>query len=331
MQHLARWFKRGTPAAEPTANPVPTPTPNPPAEPAATDVESLASLPEICESVRSALADGAHGLLFDAEEDACHLYRIESEALPHVRSCALSEYEAAIPVLRSYDKTRLSHGALHALASIYGAVTDLGERLIMVWGADEAECAERRKATVRLINRLRPGTALSRRNRESLLRAVRRGGAKDEAAFVERLRAAELLQTSPADDVTLERLVYAEVLPRKATALVLAEYLGLRFVDAEQDLPRSSCARRFDKHEVIEWEALPYNDSGERVLVAMADPTDDDARAKIRARLDADFDVCVAAATDIRVAADKLFRRADRDAAPAASAETRDEEAAPSS
>jgi hypothetical protein len=291
----------------PLEEPFPTSGPSP-LDDEPRDLASLELPPALQAGFVKALETGSSALLFDPEEFACMLCRFSESAVEQIGECSLDDYDNAFRSLQLLDHQRLVHGDRTVRVQLFNSVTDLGRRMIFqffdpAW--DAGEITERRKAIVRLLNRLRPGTSLTRHNRDTLLATLRRAGERPGPCFRDRLMEEGLVDDEAPTD--LETLVRTAVLPRKAVARVLGEYLDIPFVDVEDQLPRQH-ARLLEKQQVIDWEAMPCGEEGEKVLVAMVDPTDPAAVERLSTQLGRPVEVRVAAGTDIRVAADKIFR-----------------------
>lgn len=277
--------------------------------------DDLEMAPVLTAALRSAVESGARGVLIDPEEFDCIIYVISDGTLTIAGTCSLEDYESSRRTLQMLEGRLLREGERTFMCQLSHMLTDLGQRTIVGYlpfqGTDSI-LAEFRKGNVRLVNRLRPGTSLTRHNREQVLRMLARAGERPAPSFVERLvrdglLASEVAEAAEGED-PLERIVRNEPLARKAVARVLGEYLGVGWVDVEENLPPREVAQLLTKEEVLEWEALPSEDLGERLVVAMVDPFDPEGVARVQARLGRPVDVRLAAGTDIRVAAEKLFR-----------------------
>lgn len=276
------------------------------------DLAALALAEEIRGAMRSALTQQAHALLLDPEEFCCMLCLIGNGAIEQIGECPLGAYELAHRTIEMLDHGHIRDGDVEMYVQLYNTVTDLGRRVIVQFFPaewDDEMRTERRKATVRLINRLRSGTSLSRHNRETLLGILRRERSRPGPSFLQLLEKEGLLpkemtldgQASP-DDV-----LRSIPLPRKAVTRVLGAYLDIPYVDVEGDIPHDH-ARLFEKEQILSWEAIPIGVEDDDVIVAMADPTNVEAVARMRDHLGRPVVVRVAAAIDIRVAVDKIFR-----------------------
>jgi len=259
-----------------------------------------------------ALARNAHALLLDPEEFSCMLCLLGDGGIDKVAECALEQYESVHRSLALLDHQDLRGEGVTVHIQVFNAVTDLGRRTVLQFFPsdwNESHRSERRKSIVRLMNKQCPGTSLSRHNRETLLTAIKRGGDRPPPTFVQRLQREGLLPPdmtlSGAESV--EDVVRTVPLARKAVARVLGTYLDVPYIDVEDQLPREH-ARLFERDQILSWEAIPCAVEDDHVVVAMADPTDSETIARIQEHLGKPIKVRVAAATDIRVAVDKIFK-----------------------
>lgn len=321
------WRSRPSAAPTPPAPPSPPSPPSPKVEPSCEVADGappsarrhvdlrLHALPAAVEvAIERALRGTAHGLLIDPEEHACYFSLLCDTDLEPAGSCPIAEIEGQQPKLDALDGCTVVCGESQRDVLVYTSVTDLGRRTVVQLfsiEADEETRASRRKTNVRLVNRLRPGTSLSQHSRRTLERAVRRASQGEGPSFVARMRQEGLLGETfgdeDGDDASLTRALALPVLPRKAMARLLAEHLGLTFVDVEENLP-SGYAGLLTREQILSWEAIPCGEVGESLEVAMADPTDADAASALVDALGRSIIVRVAASTDIRVAVDKLLR-----------------------
>lgn len=273
------------------------------------DVDALGLPPPLADSLRCAMRQGARALLTDPEEFACTVWLLIDGGMAAAADCSLDDYADAWPGLEALDGKWVTEADVTRRIQLYSAVTDLGRRAVLQLfepACDGEVAADIRKANVRAINRLRPGTSLTRHNRARLLAALQREGTC-ASAFLDGLRAEGVSAAEGVGEDGLADLVLTAVLPRKAVAQALGACLGVPFVDVEENLPRAH-ATLFDCAQILAWEAIPCGDGDAGVEVAMADPTDSAAVAAMEAFLGRPVRVRVAAATDIRVAVDKLFK-----------------------
>lgn len=272
------------------------------------EVSSL-ELPEpIRRALAAAIASDAHALLLDPEEFECQLCTIGPGGIEVIGECPLDDYHLAHRALQLLDRDRLVSGEKMCRVQLFTAVTDLGRRNVLQLfdpTLDPEIVTERRKGNVRTINRLRSGTSLTRHNRKRLLATLERAGEREGPPFRERLLNAGLIADDAPDDLT--SLIQTCVMPRKAVSRVLGEYLGIPFVDVEESVPRTH-GPLLERDQIVEWEAIPVGEEDDAVIVAMADPTDEATLERIKAHLGRPVVVRVAAATDIRVATEKIFR-----------------------
>ncbi|MBM3462927.1 MAG: hypothetical protein FJX76_12570 [Armatimonadetes bacterium] len=308
------------PVAAPVEPPVVVAAPPPleiPVEPEAeVDVAALALTPRVLDGLKLALTSKAHALLYDPEEYTCIVCTLGNGQVQQVAECSLDGYRESREPLASLDGRLLRFDETVYRVQTYHAVTDLGQRIVLQFFQPEWDgeiVTERRKANVRLLNRLRPGTSLSRHNRETLLGAVKRAGTRPPPTFLERLAREgfvpeALAREDLSDDQKLERVLRREALPRKAMARILGEYLGIPFTDVEENVPRREHGQLFSVKQVLQWEAIPCAVEDDTVHVAVADPTDSETAEQIRNHLGRPVAWRVAAATDIRLAADKIFK-----------------------
>ena len=108
----------------------------------------------------------------------------------------------------------------------------------------------------------------------------------------------------------------------KDLARLLAGQRGLQFVSLKGRGYERETAKLLPERVCRYHNALPVESSGERVLVAIADPTDDGALQEIRDELGRPIELVVATASEIRGALDELFGAGAPPAAPSEGAPT---------
>jgi hypothetical protein len=112
----------------------------------------------------------------------------------------------------------------------------------------------------------------------------------------------------------------------KDLARLLAGQKGLQFVSLKGRGYERDTAKLLPERVCRYHNAVPVEASGERILVAIADPTDDGALQEIRDELGRPIELVVAATSEIRSALDEIFGGAAPAPAPVAAP---DEAAAP--
>jgi hypothetical protein len=93
----------------------------------------------------------------------------------------------------------------------------------------------------------------------------------------------------------------------KDLARLLAGQKGLQFVSLKGRGYERETAKLLPERVCRYHNAIPVEASGERILVAIADPTDDGALQEIRDELGRPIELVVAATSEIRAALDELF------------------------
>jgi hypothetical protein len=106
----------------------------------------------------------------------------------------------------------------------------------------------------------------------------------------------------------------------KDLARLLAGQKGLQFVSLKGRGYERETAKLLPERVCRYHNAVAVESSGERVLVAIADPTDDGALAEIRDELGRPIELVVATTSEIRGALDELFGAGAPPAAPAEAA-----------
>ncbi len=224
---------------------------------------------------------GARGLLIDPEDEETRIFAFYDDRIAEIARQPLAGHQELLASLDTCRDGAFASNSRRWRIENFRSLSDFGDRMVVNFFEEgvlgDEEIYNRRKENIRLVNRLKPATSLSRKNVLDLLALLRR--TPKEKPFTEVLLEDQLITMAQYDRVkdspdVLESVLTDYVFPRKAAASALARYLGADYIDVEAvDLDKRA-ARRLDKEWALKNQAVPFSEDKERIQVAFMDPTD---------------------------------------------------------
>ncbi|MCE7873692.1 hypothetical protein DYH09_25410 [bacterium CPR1] len=271
---------------------------------------------ETADKLDEAIANGARGLLVDPEDEETRIFAFFDERIAELARQPLAGHQELLASLDTCRDGAFPSGGKRWRIENFRSLSDFGDRMVVNFFEEgvlnDEEIHARRKENIRLVNRLKPATSLSRKNVIDMLDLVRRS--PREKPFTEilledqLLTAAQLERVKESEDV-LQAVLTDYVFPRKAAASALARYLGTDYIDVEAvDLDKKA-ARRLDKEWALKHQAVPFAEDKERIQVAFMDPTDTALQEEIAQMTERRVMPYCSAAQDIMVMIHKAHKR----------------------
>lgn len=271
---------------------------------------------EAASKLDDAILNGARGLLIDPEDEETRIFAFYDDKIAELARQPLAGHQELL--------TNLDHCRDGAFSSLdkrwrienFRSLSDFGDRMVVNFFEEgvmnDEEIYNRRKENIRLVNKLKPATSLSRKNVNDMLALLRR--TPRDKPFTEILLEDQLItpaqfeRVKDAPDV-LEAVLTDYVFPRKAAASALARYLGADYIDVEAvDLDKKA-ARRLEKEWALKNQAVPFSEDKERIQVAFMDPTDTALQEEIARMTERRVMPYCSAAQDIMVMIHKAHKR----------------------
>lgn len=285
----------------------------------APEVDLKGKLPApVAEALDPALGRGCRALLIDPEEEETRFFALFEDHLEELGRSPVAGHADLLALLDFCKGGAISLGPARYRLEAFKSFNEFGDRLTLQFfeegTLDHEGFLERRQANIRLVNRLKPATALTARNELDLDAVVRRN--PRERPFVdclveEGLLTPEQLQRVPGGEGFVLRVLQGHVFPRKMAASALAKYLGVEYVDVEAVSFSKEAARLLDKEWELRRQVVPFAQEGEVLRVAMMDPTDSALVAEIEQRTGLRVLASLSAAQDILAMTHKAHKRDD--------------------
>ncbi|MEW6278656.1 MAG: hypothetical protein AB1758_08555 [Candidatus Eremiobacterota bacterium] len=297
--------------------PIPSEMIDPKAKLVSPEVDFKGKLPaDVAEKLDEHIAAGARGLLVDPEDEETRIFAFYDDRIAELGRAPVAGHNDLLGVIDLCKSGAFTSGPKRYRIENFKSLSDFGDRLVVNFfeeGAqDDEEILNRRKENIRLVNRLKPATSLSRKNVLDMLEVIRRN--PREKPFHEVLLEDQLITPAQYDRVkdhedVLQALMTDYVFPRKAAAAALAAYLGVDYVDVEAvDLDKAA-ARKLDREYALKNQVVPFKEDKEKVQVAMMDPTNQALIDEVAARCERKVIPFCSAAQDIMVMIHKAHKR----------------------
>lgn len=278
----------------------------------------LNTLPLILKStVDKAIEQKALGVLLDDEEEESYLYLLEKESITEVSVFNRVEAKNIAEILFSIKDRDICNTPLKFI--LQNAFSDLGERLLLQMplnSFDENQLEELKHEGIRMLNKLKPASDLTRKNRKSIISLLKKAKENKKDSFGRLLLDLKL--------ITLDQLIDAEEkvenekvdfyiieknpFPRKAFIGALGNYLEIPFVDVESEKPKENVAKRVSEAWSRQKEAIPFKEEECEIFLAMANPFDDDTALEVGNITGKKVIRFIASAVDILIAIDKVYK-----------------------
>lgn len=282
----------------------------------APEVDLAGKLPDgVAEKLTEHLQGGARGLLVDPEDEETRIFAFYEDRLAELGSCPVSRHDDLLRTLNACRNGAVTAGDRRFQIQVFQSLSDFGDRMVvnfMEEGKFDADgLIARRSENIRLINRLKPATSLTRKNVLDIHRSVGRNPRDKnflDVLLEDQLVSAEQVERARASEDPVLTILQDQIFPRKAAASALARYLGVEYVDAEAVSMDKRAARKLDKEWALKSQVLPYAELDGRLKVAMMDPTDDELVAQVAEKTGCEISTCLSAAQDIMVMIHKAHK-----------------------
>ncbi|MBI3928535.1 MAG: hypothetical protein HY319_23545 [Armatimonadetes bacterium] len=271
--------------------------------------------PGAAEQLNEQVRDGCRGLLVDPEDEETRIFAVHEDRLVEMGSVPIEAHEELVRELKKCLGGAFTVGSRRYQMQEFESLSDFGSRIALNFFEegkfDTEQILERRRENIRLINRLKPATSLTRKNILDIYATVKKN--PREKDFVTVLREDDLIQPDQAEKALAQEepvltVLQNQIFPRKAAASALARYLGVEYVDVEAVSVDKKAARLLDKEWALKKQVIPYLQDAKSLKVAMMDPTDQALMAEIAALTGLEVKSCCSAAQDIMVMIHKAHR-----------------------
>lgn len=265
----------------------------------------------------SVLQQGCWSILLVPEEEFTRWFAIFADSLRELGRTPIAEHDEYLKRLHlcASGAITLEDGRRFRVED-FRSFNEFGDRYTLqffeegIFSCDES--IERRRANIRLVNRLKPADAVTAKNEDSLATVVSKAHLTE--AYLDHLVKDGLLgeerraQVSDADAEFLP-LIRGLNIPRKMAAIALAECLGVEYLEVGSEYFDKAVTHLFSAEWKYERQVFPFIIEKNRLRMAMADPTDINTIKTVEQVAKVPVKVYCSAARDI----DNMIKKAHKD------------------
>lgn len=256
----------------------------------ATEVNLKGFLPEFAvNAIDDLLVEGCRAFLIEPEEEHTRWFAVFDEGLREIGRTPVEEHKSYLHDISDCESGAISVADMRFRLEDFVSFNEFGDRMSLQFFQEGRysyiEAIKRRQDNVRLINRLKPASALTAKNENDIAEVIVRNKKTDEflrQIVVLRIVPAERLENLPPHENLALKVLQDNIFPRKMAAQALADSLGIEFVDVENVPFSKKAACMFDEAWELRHQAVPFDQVGEEIKVAMMDPTDQAVLSEIQ-------------------------------------------------
>lgn len=274
------------------------------------------------EILNAFLASGTRALFLDPEEEDVFIYHLTDTGLVEKGAKERSSYAGILKDLKRISGKNLKIEEKIIKVQVFSSLTDQGERLaIQLYdnSISEEEIKEKKKENIRLINRFKPATSLTRKNSEHLFEIWQKYHKIISESFCNFLLSEKLITEEKMKEIidckagegepAEKKLILNGVYPRKQFTKAFACWLKVSFIDPEEIKPSGSIVKILPEEKLISLKILPFNIEETEVFVALIDPLDEDKIKEIEDLLGKKVVPFMAPEEDIRIVLEDILRK----------------------
>lgn len=255
------------------------------------------------------------GLLVDPEDEETRIFAVYEDKLVELGRADVEGHDELLRQLKMCVGGAVTVGGARYQMQDFESLSDFGSRLALNFFEEgkyaTEEILNRRKENIRLINRLKPATSLTRKNTLDIHQTVL-NKARDrdflDILLEEDVVTAEVVEAARTQEQPLLTVLQNQVLPRKAAASALARYLGVEYLDVESVSFDKRAARLLEKDWALTKQVVPYAKDGDTLRVAMMDPTAEELIDEVAQKTGLEVRAVCSAAQDIMVMIHKAHK-----------------------
>lgn len=203
-------------------------------------------------------------LFFDPEEKNCYIYRLSDEEAFLLTYIPVREYNQMLPVLKAMNRRDFNFEGRSFMFCICISFTNLGERVSVLFfdvdSRDDETMKALKKKAVRLVNRLKPPTALTRGNIKNLLQMLESKSNEEISKFFDILEKEQVIPTDHLESIkkscSLE-MALSYPAPRKLIIKALAKWLDLGYFDVELSDIDENTAKKIPEEMAKKLRVIP--------------------------------------------------------------------------
>ncbi|MDQ7822209.1 MAG: hypothetical protein RDV48_05380 [Candidatus Eremiobacteraeota bacterium] len=260
-------------------------------------------------------------ILFDAEEEECFVYFFNESELVKAAALPLGEWPSRAETLKSLNEKTVTIGSSLFSAGTIISFSNFGERISLVLERVRQDCpsglSDKKKATIKLLNLMKPATSLTELNKVhmacfiekhlegrsgSLADLLREEGLLTEALYEKCLALSKTGR--PVEALFPEQGVF----PRKALTRVIARWADYEYLDIDDEEIDENLADLMGIEFCRAHHLLPCRLTDDEVLVAAADPSLREPLQAVEEKIGKKAVAKMSAEEDIRELTEDLFK-----------------------
>lgn len=268
----------------------------------------------------------SNAILFDPEEEECFIYFYDDEEMKNRASMDRSTWSSQIEYLKSLNCSQVTIGDTQYRIALIISFSNFGERISVIFQLLEGDyrdsIKEETKKFIRILNRLKPPTSLTNLNRRHIIEFIRRYKQRAESGLFAMLLKNNMLD-GPAREKCLaksretglaldETAISTGVFPRKKLAEIIAQWVGIPYVDIEEESVDTEVLVLAGRELCTSLRVLPYRFVDNEVFCAASDPLDERVKEAVEKKFEKRARMYLSAEEDIRALTEELFKHIDR-------------------
>lgn len=253
-------------------------------------------------------------ILFDPEEEECFVYYYDNKEMHEVRRISRSLWDTRVGALKALEMKTVTLLDKVYLCGLLLSFSDFGERISVIFHqADQgarASIKEQEKACIKLINTLKPATSLTEMNKKHLIEFVEKHAAHVQARLPDIMLSEGLITRNfmeEAERISHESgqsvesvLLRKGGFPRKRISLVIGMWVGVPYVDIEEEKIDLSLFQKADPSFCQVHRLIPFREEESELLVTAAFPFIDSPLADLARIFNKKVSLHISAEGDIR-------------------------------
>lgn len=253
-------------------------------------------------------------VFFDPEENECFVYMIASDKVTLLTKMPVHNWDGLLMNLKACNGRKVSISGKFFLIFVGVYLSNLGERasafLFENLSVKDEEITERKRRVIRQINRLKPATALTWKNKEHLARIIESRTGKTTGDLYQILLEDQVFSQEQIDALKAENDVMNVLdspVSRKMIVKSLAKWLGVEYFDPELSEIDEKLARTLPRQAAFQNLIIPVEADGENIRVACWNPFDEKSIIKIKEHMGDKVTLLMSSEEDIRYMLEKIY------------------------
>lgn len=253
-------------------------------------------------------------VFFDPEENECFIYEISAEKATLLSRIPVNHWDGMLMNLRACNNRKVAIQGKYYLLFLGVYLSNLGERASVAVtenvGIKDEELVELKRRVIRLINRLKPATALTWKNIDHLMKILDGRKEKTKGDFYQILLEDQVFNQDQIDELksenNLEAVLHAPA-SRKMIVKSLAKWLGVEYFDPELTEIDEKLAKTVPRETAVKYIIIPVGKEGETIKVASWNPFDEKTIIKIKELMGNNVSILMSSEEDIRYMLEKIY------------------------